>query len=62
MHKEKETKGIPKECSVNTTNISNLNSKDNAMVIDNNNSKINLFIPVPQHEADKRVSTEITQK
>ena len=52
--------GKPEKCSVNKTVILNSSSKDNATAIDNSNSKISFFIPVPQQEADKRTSAEIT--
>ena len=51
-----------KKCNINTTGISNLNSKDNPIVTDNNNNKINYFLPGAQQEAYNTTSTEIIQK
>ena len=38
------------------------NNKDKATVIDNENRKINYFLPGPNQDIDKRMSTEITQQ
>ena len=54
--------GKPEKCNVNTNSIQNLNNIDNPSVINNDNSKINLFLQGPGQEADKRACAEITQK
>ena len=52
----------PDRYSINTTCIPYLNSLDNSVAIDNNNRKINCFIPGSQKEAEKRESAEITHQ
>ena len=54
--------GEPEKCNVNTASFPNLNRKDNATIIDNNNRKLNYFISGLQQKADKRASAYITQK
>ena len=54
--------GKPEVSNVNTTGIPKSNSKDSPTVIDNNNSKINYFIPDLQEEAEKRSIAEINTK
>ena len=77
MHKHKETKSTirwktrgnaqiiyKKQASlsnINTDSIPNSNSTDNPVVIDNDNNKINYFLPGPMQEDDNRESAEITQ-
>ena len=53
--------GEPEKCSDNTTNIPNLDSKDDQTVSDNNNSKINCFIPGPNKKLKRKKNpTKIT--
>ena len=49
------------KCNLNTTGIPISKSKDMTTVTDNNDAKINYFIPGTQQEAEKRASAEITQ-
>ena len=56
--KQKQEACKPEKCNVNTTNISNSNSKDNPTVIKKNNSNINYFIP----GLSKKLTKEQMQK
>ena len=49
-------------CNINTTRIQNSNNRDNSKVTDNNNSKLNYFLPGTQQEGDKKACAEITKK
>ena len=57
-----QEKGMPEKCNINITGIPNSDSGDNAIVIDNNNSKINYFITAPHQGADMKAGPEITLK
>ena len=50
----------PTKCYINTDNNSKSGNKDKLMVIDNENSKMNYFLPGPNQDNDKRVNAEIT--
>ena len=54
--------GKPPKCHTNTDSNSKSKNKDKPKVIDNENSKINNFLPGPKQNDDKRVSAEITQQ
>ena len=52
----------PKNCYTNTSSNSQSSNKDMPMVIDNENSKINYFLPDPNQDNVMRVSAETTQQ
>ena len=52
----------PQKCYTNIVSISKSGNKDKATVIDNENSKINYFVPCHNQYTDKGVSTVITQQ
>ena len=51
----------PQKYYSNTGSNPKFDNKDKPMVIDNENNKINNFLPCANQDIDKRVSTEITQ-
>ena len=52
--------GATEKCCTNTDSIFKFENKDKAMVTDNDN--IEYFLPGPNSNIDKKVSTEITQQ
>ena len=54
--------GRPKRYHKNTDSISKSNNKDKPIVTDNENSKLNYFLPGPNKDNDKKWSAEITQQ
>ena len=50
-----------KKCYKNIDSNSKSDNKDKQIVIDNENSKVNYFLPGPNQDNDNRVITEITQ-
>ena len=55
-----QTADRPKKCYTSTNRNSKSENKDKPTVTDNENSKINYFLPGPNQNNDKRVSAEIT--
>ena len=51
---------IHKKFYKNTDSNSSSGNKDKSMVINNENSKINYFLPGPNQDNDKRMCTDIT--
>ena len=51
---------VRSQCNTKTEGIQSVNT--NPTDIDNNNSKINYFLPGPYQEADRRLSAKITEQ